>query len=189
MTKYKSTPDGKFQRLYIQPGCAESTFVHCLPLILFDGTYFLNAYRQTILLAIGRDGNNQSYLIAWAIVESENTDSWTWFIERIVQNCPAINQPSKVGNREIHTTVMSDRDKGLLKAEMEAIPDAYRAFCCWHLAENIKTKFGQKARHSFWKLVYVQTPGQWVSALEKFEEAGGKVSINIYLLVICIMIL
>jgi hypothetical protein len=44
---------------------------------------------------------------------------------------------------------MSDRDKGLLKAEMDAILDAYGAFCCWHLAENIKKKFGQKARHSF----------------------------------------
>jgi hypothetical protein len=33
----------------------------------------LNAYHQTILLAIGRDGNNCSYLIAWAIVVSENT--------------------------------------------------------------------------------------------------------------------
>jgi hypothetical protein len=74
-TDLKKTPDGKFQRLFIMPSVAESTFVNALPLILFDSTFFLNAYNQTILLAIGRDGNNEPYLIAWAIVESENTNS------------------------------------------------------------------------------------------------------------------
>jgi hypothetical protein len=58
------------------PDVAESIFANTLPLILFDGTFFLNAYNQTILLAIGRDGNNESYLIAWTIVESENKNSW-----------------------------------------------------------------------------------------------------------------
>jgi hypothetical protein len=74
---------------------------------------------------------------------------------------------------------MSDRDKGLLKAEMDTIPNTYRAFCYWHIAENIKKKFGQKARYTFWKLVYVQTSGQWVSALKKFKEARGKVNVHI----------
>jgi hypothetical protein len=50
----------QFKRLYIQPSCAKSTFVNYLLLVLFDGTFFLNAYHQTILLAIGRDGNNCS---------------------------------------------------------------------------------------------------------------------------------
>jgi hypothetical protein len=46
------------------PGVAESTFINCLPLVLLDGTFFLNAYYQVILLAIGRDGENRPYLIA-----------------------------------------------------------------------------------------------------------------------------
>jgi hypothetical protein len=53
---------------------------------------------------------------------------------------------------------MSDRDKGLLNAEKEALPTASKAFCAWHLAENNNKKVGQKARHAFWRLVYVQTP-------------------------------
>jgi MULE transposase domain len=132
-------------------------------------------------LAIGRDGNNQGYLIAWAIVESENADSWTWFIEQLVLGCPAINQSVHVGQTTVQPTVMSDRDKGLLKAEIEAIPNAHRAFYCWHLAENVKNKFGQAARKEFWGLVYVQTESQWKKALEKLEEARGKVSIYLYL--------
>jgi MULE transposase domain len=187
----KKTPDGKFYRLFIMPGVAEGTFTNCLPLLLLDGTFFLNAYHQTILLAIGRDGDNRPYLIAWAIVESENTESWTWFIQQIVAGCPSLNEPVKAtrGSKYIQTTVMSDRDKGLLNAEKEALPMASQAFCAWHLAENIKKKFGQKARHAFWKLVYVQTLGQWVSALEKFEEAGGKVRRYILLTLIFIVTL
>jgi hypothetical protein len=157
------------------PGVAESTFANALPLILFDGTFFLNAYNQTILLAIGRDGNNESYLIAWAIVESENKNSWIWFIDNVVAGCPALNEPCRIAQKQYKTTVMSDRDKGLLSAEQVALPGAWYSYCAWHLAENIKKKFGQKVRYAFWKLVYVQTLGQWTYALEKFEEAGGKV--------------
>jgi hypothetical protein len=74
-TKMENTLDGKFQRLFIMLGVAEGTFTNCLPLVLLNSTFFLNAYRQVILLAIGRDGENWPYLIAWAIVESENTES------------------------------------------------------------------------------------------------------------------
>nr|GEX05689.1 zinc finger, PMZ-type [Tanacetum cinerariifolium] len=29
---------------------------------------------------IGRDGNNQMYLLAWAVVRVENKDNWAWFL-------------------------------------------------------------------------------------------------------------
>ncbi|CAN1144658.1 hypothetical protein LINPERHAP2_LOCUS14220 [Linum perenne] len=34
-----------------------------------------------ILSAIGKDGNNQMFPIAWAVVESENKHSWKWILE------------------------------------------------------------------------------------------------------------
>jgi hypothetical protein len=54
---------------------------------------------------------------------------------------------------------MSDRDKGLLNAKQVSLLGAWYAYCCWHLAENVKKKFGQKVWQEFWKLVYAQTPG------------------------------
>ena len=35
------------------------------------------------LVAMGRDGNNQMYHVAWAIVENETSESWTWFTEQL----------------------------------------------------------------------------------------------------------
>ncbi|CAN0915321.1 hypothetical protein LINGRAHAP2_LOCUS29068 [Linum grandiflorum] len=33
-----------------------------------------------ILSAVAKDGNNQMFPIAWAVVESENISSWLWFV-------------------------------------------------------------------------------------------------------------
>lgn len=33
-----------------------------------------------LLSAVGRDGNNQMFPVAYAVVETENSDSWRWFI-------------------------------------------------------------------------------------------------------------
>nr|BAH79982.1 transposon mutator sub-class [Oryza sativa Indica Group] len=40
-------------------------------------------YRGQILTIIGCDGNNQVLPMAFAFVESENTESWYWFLERV----------------------------------------------------------------------------------------------------------
>ena len=185
-TKLVQTPDGKFQRLFIMPGVAQGTFANSLPILVFDSTFFLNAYNQTILLAIRQDSENCPYLIAQAIVESENTESWTWFINLIVKACPVLNKPYQFAQKQFETVVMSDCGRGLLNAEKAALPRALYAYCAQHLAENIKRKFGQKAQHAFWKLVYVQTLGQWEYALNKFEEVAGKVRRYSLFVSICI---
>jgi len=46
------------------PGVAQGTFANSLLILVFDSTFFLNAYNQTILLAIRRDSENRPYLIA-----------------------------------------------------------------------------------------------------------------------------
>ena len=34
-----------------------------------------------LLVAMGKDGNNQLFPIAWAIVQKETSETWTWFID------------------------------------------------------------------------------------------------------------
>ncbi|CAN1164851.1 hypothetical protein LINPERHAP2_LOCUS25815, partial [Linum perenne] len=38
-----------------------------------------------LLSAVGKDGNNQMYPIAWAVVEGENRSAWTWFIHILAE--------------------------------------------------------------------------------------------------------
>ena len=45
-----------------------------------DGTHLYGKYKGTLLIAMGCGRNNQLFLLAFAITEGENTDSWGWFL-------------------------------------------------------------------------------------------------------------
>ena len=79
-----SNPDGKnyFQRIYI---CFKALSVSwkrgCRKVTGLDGCFLKGQVKGELLTAIGRDANNQVYPIAWAVVDVENKDNWTWFLE------------------------------------------------------------------------------------------------------------
>ena len=57
-----------------------------------------------MLTAIGRDANDQMLPIAWAMVEVENKDTWSWFLELLVDDLGGPNICSSI-------TFMSDQQK------------------------------------------------------------------------------
>lgn len=70
-----------FQRLYIclQP-CKEGYMAGCRPILGLDGCHLRGPFPGILLAAVGKDGNNNIFPVAWAIVEVENSDTWTWFL-------------------------------------------------------------------------------------------------------------
>jgi hypothetical protein len=48
----------------------------CKPIIGVDGCFLKGPFKGQLLSAVGRDGNNNMYPIAFAIVEAEVKDSW-----------------------------------------------------------------------------------------------------------------
>lgn len=63
------------QRAFLALHACKMAFVNCRPVLCIDGTFLTGKYRGQILTAIGVDGNNQVLPLAFAFVESENTDS------------------------------------------------------------------------------------------------------------------
>lgn len=73
-----------FQRIYI---CLipirEGFMAGCRNIIGLDGCFLKGLVKGMILMVVGRDGNNQMFPVAWAVVENETTESWVWFIEHL----------------------------------------------------------------------------------------------------------
>nr|GEY45523.1 uncharacterized protein [Tanacetum cinerariifolium] len=68
-----------------------------------------------LLTAMGRDANNQMFLIAWVVVGVENKNNWCWFLSLLSLD---LNLNDGVG-----LTVISDGHKGLLEAVKIWLPD------------------------------------------------------------------
>nr|KAJ0212689.1 hypothetical protein LSAT_V11C400164730 [Lactuca sativa] len=77
---------------------------------------------------IGIDGNNSIFPIAYCGLESENTQSWTWFLDSLKK---AIRMPNGL-------VISSDMQKGLEVAMMNVYPDVEHIR---HLYSNFKMHF------------------------------------------------
>ena len=70
-----------FRRLYCCFSELKKGFSnHCRPVLCLDGCFLKGPVKGELLSAVGMDGKNQMYPIAWAIVEGETTESWLWFL-------------------------------------------------------------------------------------------------------------
>jgi len=76
-----------FFRMYVCFNACKTAFVrHCRPLIGLDGCFLKGRYGVQLLTAVGKDGNNQMIPIAFAIVEAETRDSWSWFTNLLLED-------------------------------------------------------------------------------------------------------
>ena len=96
--------DNKFKRIYIcYHALKEGWKLGCRPILGIDGCFLKNVCGGQLLSAVGRDGNNNMYPVAFAVVESENTDSWMWFLGLLKEDL-------SLGNG-FEFTVISDQQK------------------------------------------------------------------------------
>ncbi|CAI9272396.1 unnamed protein product [Lactuca saligna] len=82
---------------------------------------------------IGRDADNHVYPIAWAVIDVENKDNWTWFIELLVADLDLDCGRGLV--------VISDQHKGLLQAVTELLPYVEHRQCARHIYANFRKKY------------------------------------------------
>ena len=81
-----------FQRIYIcLHACKEGFKAGCRPLVGLDGCHVKGPHPGQVLSAVGIDGNNQMFPIAYAVVESECKDSWSWFINLLMKDLTIVN--------------------------------------------------------------------------------------------------
>ena len=71
-----SVPNNEtFQRVFRSFNPSIEGFANCRLVLSIDGTHLYGKYKGTLLIAMGCDGNNQLFPLAFAITEGENIDS------------------------------------------------------------------------------------------------------------------
>jgi len=67
-------------------GCKQGFVAGCGPFIGFDGCHLKTTYGGQLLVAVGRDPNDQYFPLAFAVVENECKETWRWFLTLLLQD-------------------------------------------------------------------------------------------------------
>ncbi|XP_071901078.1 uncharacterized protein [Coffea arabica] len=157
------TPKGqqRFQRLYMCfHGVKQGFLGGCRPLIGVDGTFLKGTVGGILLIAVGLDANNSIFPVAYAAVEGENKESWTWFFNLLKEDLKI--------ERDYEWTIMSDKQKGLIQACSNVFPNAAHRFCVKHLHNNFSTSGfkGEALRRALWAAAKATTPAEFGRKME-----------------------
>ncbi|OMO89218.1 Transposase, MuDR, plant [Corchorus capsularis] len=137
------------------------------PFIGLDGCWLKSLTKGELLVAVGRDGNNQMYPFAWALVQGENQYTWKWFIELLIEELDIVQDG-------MGWTVMGDQHKGLDKAIVELLPKAEHRYCARHVYVNFYHRGfkGEEMRQAFWKIAHANTIREYEAAMDELRKKG-----------------
>ncbi|KAH0655138.1 hypothetical protein KY285_030020 [Solanum tuberosum] len=88
----------------------------------------LGVCRGQLLVVVAKDGNNQMLPLAWAIVEYEKKETWTWFMKLLKEDLG-------LGDGE-DLTQITDMQKGLIGAILNSLPVAEHRMYARHILAN-----------------------------------------------------
>ncbi|XP_026433789.1 uncharacterized protein LOC113331278 [Papaver somniferum] len=106
---------------------------YCRPMLFIDCTFLTGEFKGGLMVACGKTSNQEIYPVAFGIVESENYDSWQWFLTNLMG----------IIREDRPLTIISDHGIGLLKHVPEVIPNAFHSFCLYHMKGNILVPKGR----------------------------------------------
>ncbi|XP_027910402.1 uncharacterized protein LOC114169447 [Vigna unguiculata] len=102
--------------------------------------------------------------IAYVVVEVENKDSWTWFLDLLIED---------LGGKQLcgGCTFISDQQKGLLPTIQDLLPGVDQRFCVRHLYANFRKRFpGKNLKRLMWSAASTTHPEAWEQEMRNTKE-------------------
>ncbi|KAJ9566366.1 hypothetical protein OSB04_002332 [Centaurea solstitialis] len=145
----------QFKRIYVCLGALKKGFAEGKREILgLDGAFMKGPFPGQVLTAVGMDSNNGTYPLAYAIVEAETKQSWSWFLECLSDDL------NLVANSNF--TFIFDRQK--------VFPCAEHRHCVRHIQQNMKQKWKGKVYSDYlWKCAAACTVEEFTDYMEEFK--------------------
>ncbi|KAL0293687.1 UNVERIFIED_CONTAM: hypothetical protein Sradi_6924000 [Sesamum radiatum] len=159
-----------FEKLYYSLHATKQGFVEgCRPIIGLDGCFLKTVFGGQMLVAVGRDGNDNMWPIALAIVPVENGENWCWFIREILDDIGGLGTD--------HWSFISDSQKGLIEALRELVLDAEHKYCLTHMYANFKIKFKYaQPKEFFWKAASTANNQEFHIYMKRIAEIDPKIA-------------
>ncbi|XP_013601325.1 PREDICTED: uncharacterized protein LOC106308749 [Brassica oleracea var. oleracea] len=86
------------------------------------------------MTASGQDANFQVFPMAFAVVDGETEEAWTWFLTKLERIIPDSNTLS----------IISDCHSSIIKAKCDVFPHAHHGACIVHLMRNVVSRYKNK---------------------------------------------
>ncbi|XP_076930983.1 uncharacterized protein LOC143595986 [Bidens hawaiensis] len=156
----------KFRRIYVCYAALVKGFkLLGRELLGLDGCFMKGKYPGQILTAVGTDGNNCLYPVAFAIAEAECTDSWKWFLDLLGDD---LDLP-----HHANFTFISDRQKGLIQSVESVFPRPEHRFFCRHIHENLRqTWMGDLYKGLFYRAALATSVPYFNMAMEEIKKTN-----------------
>ncbi|KAL4578632.1 hypothetical protein LXL04_014759 [Taraxacum kok-saghyz] len=141
-----------FHRIYICfKAIKDGWKLGCRRVIGLDGAFLKGQCKGELLTAIGRDANNQVYPIAWAVVNIENKDNWSWFLNLLAAD------------------LQLDSGK-----DMCVISDQHKhRQCARHIYANFRKAYsGLELKKMFWDAAKSTVEGEFKVNMERIREVN-----------------
>ncbi|XP_058769031.1 PKS-NRPS hybrid synthetase cheA-like, partial [Vicia villosa] len=97
-----------------------------------DESEVTNKYKQPLFEIVGMTSTKLTFAVAFACMESEQTDTFCWVLDKLKQlfikqnDCPQV--------------ILTDRDLALMKAIETVFPKKTNLLCRFHINKNVKSK-------------------------------------------------
>ncbi|XP_047324736.1 uncharacterized protein LOC124928243 [Impatiens glandulifera] len=74
---------GHFRYMFMSLGYSIRGFRYCRPVLCVDASFLKHKIEGQLLVAIALDANEQLFPVAFGVVDSENNNSWTYFMQQL----------------------------------------------------------------------------------------------------------
>nr|ACG60684.1 maize transposon MuDR-like protein [Brassica oleracea var. alboglabra] len=126
--------NNRFKYLFLTFSASITGFPFMRKVVVVDGIFLQGKYKGTLLIATSQDANFQIFPIAFAVVDTKNDESWTWFFRQL----------SRVIPDDEGLALISERHKSIRKAISVVYPLGSTGIFTYHLYKNILLRYRER---------------------------------------------
>ncbi|GJY47309.1 multidrug resistance-associated protein 5 [Tanacetum coccineum] len=100
------------------------------------------------------------------VVNGENKENWSWFMKCLIDDLGLVAGEG--------LTIISNQQKGIIKAVKEVMPLAEHRQCARHIYANFRKKFtGAQYRNLFWKAAKATYPAKFEQVMKEIKDISN----------------